>query len=69
MSTGLLFLAGGTFSLRRDAVSTACLLLALCPRFPSRTVDNQYHLQALRHLYVLATETRALHTIGTTSYY
>ena len=61
---GLLFLAGGTFSLKRDPVSTASLLLSICPRFPSRTVDNQYHLQALRHLYVLATETRSLHTVG-----
>eukprot|EP00597_Dinobryon_sp_UTEXLB2267_P010954 CAMPEP_0170103926 /NCGR_PEP_ID=MMETSP0020_2-20130122/3807_1 /TAXON_ID=98059 /ORGANISM="Dinobryon sp., Strain UTEXLB2267" /LENGTH=1561 /DNA_ID=CAMNT_0010327631 /DNA_START=662 /DNA_END=5347 /DNA_ORIENTATION=+ len=67
MAIGLLFLAGGTFSLQRDSVSTASLLLALCPRFPSRTVDNQYHLQALRHLYVLATENRALHTIDVDS--
>jgi len=62
--TGLLFLGGGTYSLKRDPISTASLLLAICPRFPSRTVDNQYHLQALRHLYVLATEPRALHTVG-----
>lgn len=64
MSIGLLFLAGGTYSLRRDPISTASLLLSICPRYPARTLDNQYHLQALRHLYVLATETRALHSIG-----
>ena len=28
-----------------------------------RTVDNQYHLQALRHLYVLAVEWRSLVTV------
>lgn len=63
MLVGLLFLAGGNSSLRRDPLSTACLLLAMCPRFPSRSIDHQYHLQPLRHLYVLATEDRALHTI------
>jgi hypothetical protein len=53
-------LSGGQASLRRDPVSTACLLIALCPRYPSRTPDNQYHLQALRHLGALAVEPRAL---------
>lgn len=32
-----------------------------------RTVDNQFHLQVLRHMYVLATENRALHTIDVDS--
>lgn len=59
----MLFLGGGNYSLRRDPLSAACLLLSLCPRFPFRTVDHQYHMQALRHLYVLAAEPRALHTI------
>ena len=63
----MLFLGGGNFSLRRDPVSAACLLLSMAPRFPQRTVDNQYHLQALRHLYVLAAEPRALHTIDVDS--
>jgi hypothetical protein len=39
------------------------LLLSICPRFPARTIDNQYHLQALRHFYVLACENRVLYTI------
>lgn len=60
MSFGLLFLGGGRASLRRDDFSIACLLLSFLPRFPSRTIDNQYHLQALRHLYVLASEYRLL---------
>ena len=65
--TGLLFLGGGNFSLRRDPLSAACLLLSFCPRYPARTVDHQYHLQPLRHLYVLAAEPRALHTIDVDS--
>ena len=28
--------------------------MGLFPRFPSSNQDNQYHLQPLRHLYVLA---------------
>ena len=63
MAIGILFLSGGSASLRRDPMSCACLLLATAPRFPMRTVDNQYHLQALRHLYVLAVEARALQIV------
>ena len=59
----MLFLGGGNYSLRRDPVSAACLLLSICPRYPARTVDHQYHLQPLRHLYVLAAERRALLTV------
>jgi hypothetical protein len=60
MSLGLLFLGGGRASLRRDDFSIACLLMSFLPRYPNRTIDNQYHLQALRHFYVLATEYRLL---------
>ena len=56
----MLFLAGGNASLRRDPLSIACLTLALCPRFPNKTIDNQYHLQAWRHLVALAVESRCL---------
>jgi hypothetical protein len=59
----MLFLAGGKSSFKRDPFSSACLFLSICPRFPARTVDNQYHLQATRHLYVLACEQRVLHTL------
>lgn len=54
MAIGMLFLAGGKASFRRDNFSIGCLLLSTAPRFPSRTVDHQYHMQALRHLYVLS---------------
>jgi anaphase-promoting complex subunit 1 len=63
MAIGMLFLAGGNASLRRDPFSISCLLLSICPRFPMRTADNQYHLQPLRHMYVLAAESRALRTV------
>lgn len=48
-------------------MATGCLLIACCPRFPSRCTDNQYHLQALRHLYALATETRLLQALDVDS--
>ena len=60
MAIGMLFLAGGNASLQRDPLSIACLLLSVCPRFPLRTADNQYHLQPLRHMYVLAVEYRGI---------
>ncbi len=63
MAIGMLFLAGGNASLKRDPFSISCLLLSICPRFPMRTADNQYHLQPLRHMYVLAVESRALRTV------
>lgn len=60
MSIGMLFLAGGRASFRCDNLAIAALLISVIPRFPIRTTDNQYHLQALRHLYVLAVEYRLL---------
>ena len=67
MSIGMLFLAGGNASVKRDPLSIACLLLCICPRFPSRTVDNQFHLQAFRHMYVVAVENRVLKTVDVDS--
>lgn len=63
----MLFLGGGKYSLKRDPVSVACLLMSILPRYPNRTTDQQTHLQALRHLYVLAVEPRVLQTIDVTS--
>jgi anaphase-promoting complex subunit 1 len=60
---GLLFLGGGTSTLGRDPEDIAALLLAFYPRFPSSTSDNQYHLQALRNLYALATKRRDIKAI------
>lgn len=67
MAIGMLFLAGGKASFRRDNFSIGCLLLSTAPRFPSRTVDNQYHLQALRHLYALAIDRRFLRVVDVES--
>jgi hypothetical protein len=67
MSIGMLFLAGGNASVKKDPLSIACLLLSMCPRFPSRTIDNQYHLQAFRHMYVIAIENRVLKTVDVDS--
>jgi hypothetical protein len=63
----MLFLGGGKFSLKRDPVSIACLLMSVLPRYPNRATDQQTHLQALRHLYVLAVEPRILQTIDVTT--
>ncbi|XP_019518433.1 PREDICTED: anaphase-promoting complex subunit 1 isoform X3 [Hipposideros armiger] len=60
MALGLLFLGGGRYSLSTSNPSIAALLCALYPHFPSHSTDNRYHLQALRHLYVLAAEPRLL---------
>uniref|UniRef100_A0A7M4F1M5 Anaphase-promoting complex subunit 1 n=1 Tax=Crocodylus porosus TaxID=8502 RepID=A0A7M4F1M5_CROPO len=60
MALGLLFLGGGRYSLSTSDSSIAALLCALYPHFPVHSTDNRYHLQALRHLYVLAAEPRLL---------
>jgi hypothetical protein len=62
-SIGFLFLGGGKASFRRDPVSVGTLVIATCPRYASRTLDNQYHIQPLRHLYALAVEWRVLRAI------
>lgn len=58
IAIGLLFLGGGTCTLDRTPEAIAALLAAFFPRFPFTTTDNQYHLQALRHLYALAVKRR-----------
>uniref|UniRef100_A0A3Q2P210 Anaphase-promoting complex subunit 1 n=1 Tax=Fundulus heteroclitus TaxID=8078 RepID=A0A3Q2P210_FUNHE len=60
MALGLLFLGGGRYSLSTSNSAVAALLCALYPHFPAHSTDNRYHLQALRHLAVLAAEPRLL---------
>ncbi|CAL4136333.1 unnamed protein product [Meganyctiphanes norvegica] len=60
MALGFLFLGGGRFSLSTSNMAIAALLIACFPKFPTHSNDNRYHLQALRHLYVLAAEPRLL---------
>jgi len=58
MALGFLFLGAGRFTLSRTPFSIAILVCALFPKFPTYSTDNRYHLQAFRHLYVLAIEPR-----------
>lgn len=60
---GLLFLGGGTCTLGREPEDIAALVMALYPRFPTTTSDNQYHLQALRNLYAIAVKDRAFRAV------
>ena len=60
MAIGFLFLQGGRATFSRTKEAKAALLCALHPRAAVAMNDNQYHLQALRHLYTLATERRCL---------
>ena len=50
------------YSLSRSDKAVAALVCTLYPKFPNSSTDNRYHLQALRHLYVLAAEPRVLVT-------
>ncbi|CAM9600363.1 unnamed protein product, partial [Discosporangium mesarthrocarpum] len=63
MGIGLLFLGGGMSSLGRDKEHVGVLLAAFYPRYPATIHDNQYHLQALRHLYVLAVQRRGVDAV------
>lgn len=60
MALGFLFLGGGRRTLGRSNEAIASLLCAVYPVFPTSIIDNRYHMQALRHLYVLAVERRCL---------
>ncbi|XP_076314205.1 anaphase promoting complex subunit 1 isoform X2 [Tachypleus tridentatus] len=58
MALGLLFLGGGRYTLSTRPEAIGALICAFFPKFPTHSNDNRYHLQALRHLYVLAVEPR-----------
>lgn len=60
MALGLLFLGGCRMTLNSSPESVAALIIAFFPKYPIHTNDNRYHLQAFRHLYVLACESRLL---------
>jgi anaphase-promoting complex subunit 1 len=62
MALGLLFLAKGSYTLGTSNQAVAALVISLFPRFPTTSSDNQCHLQAFRHLWVLALESRCLLT-------
>lgn len=60
LAIGTLFLGGGTFTFGTSNLAIAALLVAFYPIFPSSVQDNNSHLQAFRHFWVLAAEPRCL---------
>ncbi|KAK7104440.1 anaphase-promoting complex subunit 1-like [Littorina saxatilis] len=60
MATGLLFLGGGKHTLCTTPEAVGALLIAFFPKYPIFSTDNKYHLQAFRHLYVLAAKPRII---------
>lgn len=68
MAIGLLFLGGGKCTLGNSPRDVAMLIAAFYPHMPVNSSDNQYHLQALRHLYVLAVKERILEAIDVDSH-
>ncbi|KAH9489237.1 Anaphase-promoting complex subunit 1 [Bulinus truncatus] len=60
MAIGLLFLGGGKFTLKTTPEAVGAMLCAFYPQWPVISSDNKYHLQAFRHLYVLACEPRLI---------
>ncbi|KAL5734362.1 hypothetical protein ACOSP7_032223 [Xanthoceras sorbifolium] len=63
LAIGFLFLGGGMRTFSTSNSSIAALLVSLYPRLPTGPNDNRCHLQAFRHLYVLATEARWIQTV------
>jgi hypothetical protein len=62
MALGFLFLGGGRYCLNNSNEGIVGLICALYPLYPQTSTDNKYHLQALRHFFVLATEQHVLLT-------
>ncbi|KAJ8107030.1 hypothetical protein OPT61_g9146 [Boeremia exigua] len=60
MAIGTLFIAGGTQTFSRSNKAIASLICAFYPLFPSEVQDSRAHLQAFRHFWVLAVESRCL---------
>lgn len=60
MALGFLFLGGGAYTLKTSNIAIAALVASLFPKFPQSITDNKFHLQAFRHLWVLAVEARCL---------
>ncbi|KAI9750215.1 MAG: hypothetical protein M4579_006563 [Chaenotheca gracillima] len=60
MAIGVLFLGGGNYTLGTSNLAIASLLCAFYPLTPNTILDNQSHLQAFRHFWVLAAEARCI---------
>ncbi|KAK8947459.1 Anaphase-promoting complex subunit 1 [Platanthera zijinensis] len=63
LAIGFLFLGGGVQTFSTEDSAVAALLITLYPRLPTGPNDNRCHLQAFRHLYVIAAESRLLQTV------
>jgi anaphase-promoting complex subunit 1 len=63
MAIGFLCLGYGNYSFNRSDMSIAALLISIYPYFPNSPSDNKWHLQALRHFYVLAVEEKVFHAV------
>jgi len=60
MAIGLLFFGSGRYTLSNSQSAVAAMICAFFPKFPTHSNDNRYHLQAFRHLYVLAAQPRLI---------
>lgn len=60
LAIGALFLGGGTYTFATSNLAIASLVMAFYPLFPSDVLDNAVHLQAFRHLWVIAAQPRAV---------
>ncbi|CAE8701227.1 unnamed protein product, partial [Polarella glacialis] len=63
MALGWVCLGGGRYTFDQEPLSIAALLMAAFPRLPTSLTDNRCHLQAFRHLYVLAARHRCVEAI------
>ncbi|KAI9331407.1 hypothetical protein DFJ73DRAFT_857094 [Zopfochytrium polystomum] len=62
LALGLTFLGAGTLTLGNSNKAIVGLVCALYPKFPLTAADNNCHLQAMRHFWVLAVEPRSIIT-------
>jgi len=60
MAIGILCMGGGAYTFDNSRNSSIASLIGafMPPQYPRHTSDQQYHLQALRHVYVLAVDKR-----------
>ncbi|PSC69420.1 anaphase-promoting complex subunit 1 isoform X2 isoform B [Micractinium conductrix] len=63
MALGFLFMGAGTLTFGTSPEAVAALVISLFPRMPASTLDHRCHLQAFRHLYVLAAQPRSVDAI------
>lgn len=63
MAIGFIFLGYGNYTFNTNDMSIAALLISVFPQFPSTPGENRWHLQALRHFYVLAMEEKIFHAV------